>query len=104
MRAVDFAYSGYIASCCGVSFASARRTAGPQPEVFSLKSRRILLARPSAGASYVLRLRIAERTGKRTFIGESSQRFGGPQESRPMQTLPRHLRAARNPCAKFPER
>src|ERR1035437_2831413 len=73
MRRVVLAYSGYMATCCGVSFLSARSTTGPHPEVFSLKSSRILFSRPSAGASYVLRCRMALRTGSQTFIGAPRQ-------------------------------
>ena len=46
-RRVLRSYSGYIERSCGVSFPSARRTAGEQPAVFSLKSSRSLSARPS---------------------------------------------------------
>src|ERR1700688_2530240 len=73
MRRVDAAYSEYMATCWGVSFLSARSTAGPHPEVFSLKSRRNLFSRSSAGVSYVFRCKMALRTGSRTFIGAPRQ-------------------------------
>src|SRR2546425_9896108 len=88
IRRVGARYSGYIASCLVVSFASARRTAGEQPEVFSLKSRRILSDRPSAGASYVRRFRIALRTGRFTFIGGPSRCCGVPTNLRILPEFP----------------
>src|SRR6202166_3441696 len=78
MRRVVEAYSGYMATCCAVSFLSARSTAGPHPDVFSLKSSRTLFSRPSAGASYVFRCKMALRTGSRTFIDESRRHLRAP--------------------------
>src|SRR5207245_1570362 len=47
--------------------ASARRTTGEQPTVFSLKSRRSLPARPSIGARYSPRRFTARRAGTSDF-------------------------------------
>src|SRR5271154_6595581 len=74
----------------------ARKTAGEQPTVFSLKSRRIFFARPSFGALYGARANTAFRIG----IAGSLARFTGAP--RPHARALPALR--REPWPKRPER
>src|ERR1700680_3614704 len=83
--------------------ASARKTAGEQPTVFSLKSRRSFLARPSSGASYGASPKTALRTGTIgsfvRFTGAPrhapSGAQGGDARGEPLQSTARNFLRAR---------